>query len=120
MERLGQVNKYVCRGCHINIFTINLNNGVTPFGIKCPSCSSFDCFSSMYTLNLQRVTVTHCFYRPTKLEFQGIDPSLQRHVMQGGLLFSTLDRARPLWPDEFTSDGQAALKLLEKIYDVRN
>lgn len=120
MERMGQVNRYYCKGCGKSTFTINLNNGVTPFGIICPLCDHLECYSCFYTLATSKVTVTHCFYRPMLVEYKKLDFDVKSHVAMGGLLFGLLTDAKPLWPDEFTSDGQAALKLLEKIYDVRN
>lgn len=103
MEKIGQVNRYVCKDCQKNTVTINLNSGTTPFGIRCPKCGGHDCLSNFYKVGTSAtpgrsiaVTVTEAFYRPTPEEYAGMDYDLQKFVHDGAMIHGPLGIVRPL------------------------
>lgn len=92
MERKGAINMYEA----VNFvspprFTINLAHGVTPFQ------KTFDgkpYQSAFYRLRSGiEPIVTHAWYRPDRDEFDHLEPAMQDHVLDGGLLFDTLGLA---------------------------
>ena len=112
MEAIGKVNRYECAACKQDILTINLNVGVTPFGIKCPVCGSFDCTSTFYDVNNRKVTVSHAWYRPNKEELAELEkecPGGEKHVRSGVLVLKKLedvvkeDWSFPEW-NEYTNN----------------
>jgi DNA-directed RNA polymerase subunit RPC12/RpoP len=113
VEKIGQVNRYVCRSCRRATWTVNLNSGTTPFGIRCPACGTDDSLSSIYRVgravyDLGGVTVTHGFYRPTPGRLAELNAELQArfpdagpdgwddHVLNGGLVLAPLGECRPV------------------------
>jgi hypothetical protein len=116
VERIGQVNRYVCRACGKHTVTINLNSGTTPFGIKCPKCGRPESFSQMYRVGKAAapggtiaVTVAECFYRPTKEVFDTLDYYTQEYVRNGALLHAPLGTVAPLPEAEPPYEDSATL-----------
>jgi hypothetical protein len=106
MEAIGKINTYVCCDCKRNTLTINLATGVTPFGIKCPHCGSYECLSSFYKVPSGQLTVTHAWYRPSKEEFDKFDKSMKDHILQGGLELGLLKDVRSLSNDITSPDTE--------------
>lgn len=113
MEKIGQVNRYICKDCKKQVYTVNLNSGTTPFGVKCPHCKSLECFSAFYQIGPiqppNEIVITHCFYRPHLARLDELNaeahailvergnPSPDErmwddHVLLGGLVFDPLGK----------------------------
>jgi hypothetical protein len=79
-------NIYVCDSDrnHLQV-TVDIHRGVTPFLKKCPvpSCPGIG-VSSMY--NEWGLEPEWEWYRPSRDEYSGLQPSMKEHVMRGGLL----------------------------------
>lgn len=116
MEKIGQVNRYICKDCRKQVYTVNLNSGTTPFGVKCPHCKSLECFSAFYQIGpigsnrpQSEITITHCFYRPHLARLDELNAEMHAifiekglpsppergwddHVLFGGLVFDPLGK----------------------------
>lgn len=108
MEDIGRINSYPCRKCGSVTFTINMNVGTTPFMIRCPYCNQVEASSMFYRFvpldshlrtdsNKIAITVTHCWYRPTKEQLDR-QPQVKEHVLNGGLILM------PIGADAITPD----------------
>jgi hypothetical protein len=98
-----QKNMYVCERCAGHIVTVDLEEGVTPFLIKCEAtagCSGM-MKSSMYRVYDQSVRASHEWYRPTLV--MRLDAWEQEHVKKGGLLLRRIAQpASPPKPGRWT------------------
>ena len=84
----GEVNCYTCKQCGKVTKTIDVDNGVTPFGIECPHCHG-DAMSAFYHDTAPDAPVTHEFYRPTLEETLALVDEhffTVSHILNGGLL----------------------------------
>jgi len=105
MEKRGAINRYVPyhrtdRVRYQPVFTINLAHGTTPFlhFFEMPGQSKdrgmVECASDCYKLQITgKVEVTYGHYRPKREEFDKLEPSMQDHVLNGGLLIAKLEVA---------------------------
>jgi hypothetical protein len=126
LEKIGQVNRYICRHptCGKHTVTINLNSGTTPFGIKCPKCGHPDSFSQFYRVGSSAapggtiaVTVAECFYRPTREAYDKLDHDHKAFVYGGAMLHAPLGTVTPLpEPEPPFSDLQTWLEFARKTY----
>lgn len=133
MEKIGALNRYICKACRKQVYTVNLNSGTTPFGVTCPHCGSDQCFSNFYRIGpvqpQTEITITHCFYRPTPARLDELNAEYQAlllarghsgarvdgwddHVLLGGLVFDRLGAHAPLAePDPpWVGDNAAAFE----------
>ena len=90
-------NIYVCQKCSEHIVTVDRDNGVTPFMIRCEATSGCDGFmkSSMYRVFDQEMKASHEWYLPTAAEIAGLSDWEREHVRNGGLLLRKADVTRP-------------------------
>jgi hypothetical protein len=90
-EAKGMRNAYQCEKCGHETVTVNQDEGVTPFMIR---CRRFGCEglarSLCYNTPQQRVP-THAWYRPDEKRTKRLDEATREHVTQGGLLLRALD-----------------------------
>ena len=109
-----------CRDCTRQTYTVNLNTGTTPFGVKCPHCKGLNALSNFYRIGpLQpqtEIVITHAFYRPTPerlaelnaevaVQFPKAGPNIwDEHVLMGGLCFDKLGSYLPLVETEPPSE----------------
>lgn len=86
-EFKGKKNIYVCDKCKGHVVTVDIDEGVTPFMIRCHATAfcKGEMKSSMYRVFDQDMRAGFEWYRPTAPEV--VAPHLQPHVEQGGLLF---------------------------------
>ncbi len=82
-EQAGMVNAYLCGNQHA-VWTLNVDDGTTPFIIRCPvpDCGG-ESRSSFYRVS-QDVETSHEWYRPAST--RGLTPGERDHVQRGGLL----------------------------------
>lgn len=115
MENKGAVNRYSTQTT--DIFTINLHAGVTPMFLTYAGKRYSSC---CYCLRVNRIDVTHVWYRPVPEEFAKLDVSSKRHVLNGGLLFGPLGvngiNDDPTMPDV---DYETFQKWCEQVYGER-
>lgn len=115
MELRGLVNVYHCETCKKDTATINLANGVTPFGINCPNCHSCKCYSRFYNLFLyEKIQVTHAWIRPATIPDN--DLNWHTHLVQGGLMLKPLEEAETLKPDPLQTEDD--IDKLKELYSV--
>jgi hypothetical protein len=93
MEKIGAVNRYVCKSHAFH--TINLNVGTTPFTTLCPECKE-ESVSSVYVIKNKITQVDYCWYRPIKDFIVNLNVETQRHVLNGGLVLGKMGRVVPL------------------------
>ncbi len=120
MERIGQINRYVCSDCKHSDLTINLNSGTTPFAVLCRKCNGH-AQSSMYRVQTNvSNAVTMAFYRPTPQEFQKLEIEGQQWVRSGCLLLAPLSQALsvaiPEDPGFVNLKGPEVLSELQRMY----
>ena len=115
MEDIGKINSYPCRSCGSVTFTINMNVGTTPFMIRCPCCGKVEASSTFYRFapldshlrdkvkcSRVAITVTHCWYRPTKEQLDK-KPEVKEHVLNGGLILMPIGTGA-ITPDDVSVD----------------
>lgn len=89
MEKKGQVNFYTCESCDADIVTVNRDDGVTPYMIRCERCGGVS-VSAFYRVN-QSTTPTHEYYRPVTV--RGMSRKSKEYVRNGGLLLRKIEPA---------------------------
>ena len=91
MESKGEINQYVCDTCGFTITTINADDGVTPFMMRCHNSS--ECKGTMkskvYRVD-QKLKPTHKWYRPDSLV--RLTAWERDHVDKGGLILADIDQ----------------------------
>jgi hypothetical protein len=101
VEAKGRINTYTCERCGVTRFTVNLNAGVTPFMARICGCGGM-AQSGFYRQPLPRnQQPEYAWYRPQPEEFANLDPDVQAHIFNGGLIKSLHQDAKPL-EDEVT------------------
>lgn len=117
MEQRGQVNCYglipKVRGLTLKeIFTLNLNGGITPFVIN---LGNEKYQSQSYILNNKRIKIDYVFYRPLKKDFEKFNLETRIHVLNGGLLLGEL--GVDYLKDEVT-DINHFQNLMKQVYGI--
>lgn len=96
MEAAGLINIYICSLGHKTV-TINCDDGVTPFLIKCRGNWPGECSemaqSSMYRVSQGLHLPQWCWYSPNEEEIKDVVAENLDHVKRGGLLLRRLDSA---------------------------
>lgn len=88
MSFKGRFNRYTCESCGFIIHTVDLDEGVTPYIIR---CRHGDCDGVMRS-HMYRVTLDQLpdyeWYRPSEEEIKGLglDTGVLEHVRSGGLM----------------------------------
>lgn len=84
-----RLNRYTCERCRGTVITIDREEGVTPFMVRCRAdvfakggCGAF-MVSSFYR-DVEGVP-TFEWRKPTKAEYRKYSPEMRDHVDQGGL-----------------------------------
>ena len=96
MEALGRVNCYRTVDLKQSRLFINMSCGVTPF---IHFIDGVEYRSEFYRNTLTSIKVEFAHYRPQLSEFMLLSPSVQEHVLNGGLINAPLGDAVPLRPD---------------------
>lgn len=82
----GFKNVYVCQECGGKIVTLDLDEGTTPFMLRCRSGRKKGCNgtmqSSFYQVD-QTLPVDYVWFAPDSLD--GHDEAMQDHIKKGGL-----------------------------------
>ena len=93
MEAAGQVNGYWCESCGATTYTVNRDEGTTPFTIRCPACSKALARSQFYRVD-QSTAATHEWYRPSLQWARQQGRDVFDHVSQGGLMLRAIEGHR--------------------------
>jgi hypothetical protein len=90
----GKKNIYICQSRGHQTVTIDREDGVTPFMIRCrfPDCTSM-AESSFYRVD-QTLEAFHEWYRPDAAERAKLHPATLEHVERGGLLLRPIYRPK--------------------------
>lgn len=83
---VGAKNRYTCEACGKFIVTIDRDEGVTPFMLKCRATKG--CAGTMYSsFYAMRDAGEPSFEwrKPTQGEYKAMNAAMQDHVDQGGL-----------------------------------
>jgi hypothetical protein len=79
----GRVNAYTCQRCGEVTWTVDVDDGVTPFMITCRTgCRLGDAHSAFYRVPADHPEPTHEWYRPDEEAGLRMD---ERHWKNGGL-----------------------------------
>ena len=81
------MNRYVCEVCKGNIVTINREQGVTPFMLKCRArnnCKGW-MLSGFYREFITKMP-SYEWRKPTEEEYKALHPEMKEHVDKGGLM----------------------------------
>lgn len=86
MSFVGRKNAYVCHVCGGKTVTIDRDDGVTPFMIRCRATKDCEAMaeSSFYRCDPTLVP-THEWYRPGAAEIGAATPAMRQHYEMGGL-----------------------------------
>lgn len=95
---LGKKNAYICKECNRFIVTVDVDDGVTPFMIKCrakPDCPG-TMYSRCYQID-QTLRPTFEWYAPDKEEIErlkadGQGQVVRDHIKRGGLMIRPISR----------------------------
>jgi hypothetical protein len=79
----NRVNCYVCQCGHVTK-TRDVDPGCTPFMHTCEKCGSM-AISTFYNDIAPKQKPTQEWYRPSLEQFLKLSPSMQSHVLSGGL-----------------------------------
>lgn len=123
MEAKGAVNCYFespTVGMKIphtlrKIWTMNLTNGVTPFVLI---VNKVEYCSEMYRLRGEGIVIGQVWYRPTGEQFRDLHPSVQDHVLNGGLLH-TDDFGVKSFVSQVPDDFEAFQQICQTTYGRR-
>jgi len=88
----GKKNIYTCRKCRGHIVTRDLEEGVTPFMIRCeadPNCDGM-MHSSFYRVFDGTLAASHEWFKPSVA--QVLEPGVRRHVEKGGLVLRRIPK----------------------------
>lgn len=86
MSFKGQMNTYTCESCRGVISTVDLDDGVTPFMIRCnisDGCKGL-MKSGMYRTRPSDPPAEWEWFKPTDLS--SYSESMKEHIMAGGLV----------------------------------
>jgi hypothetical protein len=104
-RKWGNLNVYTCESCGLQNVTTDVDEGTTPFIIKCDECGGM-AQSCMYRIAWGSPLVpTKAWYRPESLI--GLDRETEDHVRGGGLILR-----------ELTHEERTALGLVGAVKDV--
>ena len=81
-----QRNSYLCKKCLGIVVTIDIDEGVTPFMMKCradPGCGG-ESYSAMYR-NVPNIKPHYLWRKPTPDEYKASSKDTKNHFDQGGL-----------------------------------
>jgi hypothetical protein len=102
MAEAGKINAYTCDECARKTFTIDRDDGVTPFMIRCVHCGA-RAMSAFYRV-AQTYKPSHEWYRPNDTEITAMAAypelaSTVQHIKDGGLVLRQI--GGPLWLDSW-------------------
>lgn len=80
---IGKINVYTCPNGHQTI-TKDVDEGVTPFMLKCRSGCNEMARSCFYNCD-QTLKPKYEWFKPSQKEFNKMDKPMQEHIKQGGL-----------------------------------
>jgi len=120
MEAKGSINCYrefkpTGPASPKKIWTMNLTNGVTPFILV---VNKVEYSSEMYRLRGESIVISRVWYRPTGPEFANLHPSVQDHVLNGGLLH-TDDFGVKCYYSQVPEDFEAFQQICQTTYGKR-
>lgn len=83
----GQVNVYTCGMCRGETVTVDVDNGVTPFMLRCRATEGCvgDATSSFYRPRAGHAEPAWEWYKPSASEVAKLSPGMRAHVEMGGL-----------------------------------
>lgn len=88
-----RINVYTCPNGHETV-TVDLDDGVTPFMLRCRSGCAEMAQSSCYRVSPGKIPAWE-WYRPGKAERRKLSRAMRAHVDQGGLVFRAISARRP-------------------------
>jgi len=80
------INQYICQECGRSIVTIDRDQGVTPFMLRCretKGCSGM--MQSSFYMADQTLTPAYEWRKPTKGEYLRMSAPMRQHIDRGGL-----------------------------------
>lgn len=95
MSLVGRKNAYVCKECDGQTVTVDRDDGVTPFMLRCRAtvgCRGF-AQSSFYDCD-QALAATHEWYAPSPSERLASSHAAQDHYRNGGLALRAVSAPR--------------------------
>jgi len=100
-----RINVYTCEKCGGYTTTVDVDEGVTPFFLRCrttPGCDGFG-HSSFYPRDLKPKHIpkpTFEWYKPSGKKYKRLDAESKEHVDRGGLLIRPRTKAQPVYHAE--------------------
>jgi len=84
----GRKNIYVCEKCRGHIVTRDLDEGTTPFMMKCRATENCTgtMQSSMYRVFDGRMRASHEWFKPDPSSWPTYKTGMQEHLRMGGLV----------------------------------
>lgn len=98
---IAKVNTYTCDTCNGSIITIDVDEGVTPFMLRCratPKCPGTS-RSALYREVVSDLNFRphYLWVKPDAAEYEKLNKATQQHVDQGGLVLIAYEE-RWAWP----------------------
>lgn len=89
----GKKNVYRCSDCNETIATIDRDQGVTPFMIRCKADNCKGMMESNFYRVAQNISATYEWYSPDEAERLKLkdQPAVLDHVEMGGLLLREIN-----------------------------
>jgi hypothetical protein len=102
--REGKLNRYTCERCGGSVVTVDREEGVTPFMIRCRSdvLAARGCGAMMQSHFYRDVEgePEYEWRKPSTGEYRRLSAAMRDHVDRGGLLIYALDLAPPSGDEE--------------------
>jgi hypothetical protein len=122
-ERRGQVNGYKCERCEKVTIVLLLDDGTTPFILKCLECQGMAksyCYafptSNMEDTPTLRIEIHRVFFRPSKDWIRNKAEFVEKfreHCQRGGLVAGTIHEGLANWANVPLNQCQKFYESLE-------
>jgi len=105
--KIPRQNTYACRSCHQFTVIVDVDSGRTPDNIKCTkmlggirSCHGFaESCGYPREIDERLGPPTHEWYKPSVIEYNGLDRRTKYYVDLGGLLLRERTNKEPIYHD---------------------
>ena len=91
MNSENRINKYTCEDCGGHVFTIDTDEGVTPFMIRCRATIGCNGMMQSSFYRCEPGTPTYEWRKPTPQEYRKFNSAMKDHCDQGGLNLYPID-----------------------------
>ncbi len=124
VRKYGYKNIYTCQKCGGQTVTIDIDEGVTPFMLRCRATGEEgDCDgmaqSCMYRVPANSPEPQWEWFTPRGFEYRELSPQMKEHVDKGGLVIRKKGRHEQDAPTGYYRDSHGSLRLASPSHPKR-